>query len=70
MAGSNIRSTNHEKCDPDFIRSFGNSKGLGTSKAAWAKMTPAAMKKENGKCVSIKESLSKEELAAIVARYS
>jgi hypothetical protein len=33
-------------------------------------MTPAAMKKENGKCVSIKESLSKEELAAIVAKYS
>lgn len=70
MAGSNIRSTNHEKCDPMFITSYSNNKGLGSSKAAWAKMTPAAMKKENGKCVSIKESLSKEELAAIVAKYS
>ena len=44
MAGSNIRSTNHEKCDPMFITSYSNNKGLGSSKAAWAKMTPAAMK--------------------------
>ena len=52
MAGSNIRSTNHEKCDPQFIRSFSDRKGLGSSKLSWSKMTPSSMKKENDVLIS------------------
>ncbi len=70
MAGSNIRSTNHEKCDPQFIRPFSDRKGLGSSKNSWSKMTPSAMRKENGKCVSVMDSMSKEELEKIMERYS
>lgn len=70
MAGSNIRSTNHEKCDPQFIRSFSDRKGLGSSKLSWSKMTPSSMKKENGKCESVMSSMSEDQLKEIMERYS
>ena len=66
---SNVRSTNHEKCDPKFITNYSN-KGLGSSKANHEKMTTRYMKKLNGKCVSTLDKFSDEDLKRMIERNS
>ena len=66
---SNVRSTNHEKCDPKFISKYSN-KGLGSSKMNHEKMTTRYMKKLNGKCVSTLDKFSDEDLKKMVEKYS
>jgi hypothetical protein len=67
---SNIRSTNHTKCDPRFILPYSNGKGLSSSKNNWEKLSITYMKKQNGKCISVLDNMSEIELEEIKSRYS